>query len=36
MPTIGALLGGLLAQECLKAITQKFVPIHQYFYHSFE
>lgn len=29
-----AFLGGLVAQECVKAITQKFSPTHQLFYYD--
>lgn len=29
-----AFLGGLVAQECIKAITQKFSPVHQLFYYD--
>lgn len=31
-PPIAALLGGMVAQEIVKAITQKFMPIKQHFY----
>lgn len=29
-----AFQGGLVAQECIKAITQKFSPVHQLFYYD--
>jgi len=29
-----AFMGGLVAQECLKAITQKFTPVNQLFYYD--
>lgn len=29
-----AFLGGMVAQECIKAITQKFSPAHQLFYYD--
>ena len=29
-----AFIGGFVAQECVKAITQKFTPAHQLFYYD--
>lgn len=29
-----AFMGGLVAQECIKAITSKFSPVHQLFYYD--
>jgi molybdopterin/thiamine biosynthesis adenylyltransferase len=29
-----AFVGGVVAQECVKAITQKFTPVHQLFYYD--
>ena len=29
-----AFLGGFVAQECIKAITGKFSPVHQLFYYD--
>lgn len=31
-PPIAAFIGGIVAQEIVKAITQKYMPIKQYFY----
>lgn len=33
-PPIAAFLGGVVSQEIVKAITQKFTPIHQNFYYD--
>lgn len=35
LAAVAAFMGGMVAQECLKAVTNKFVPVHQYFYQSF-
>ena len=34
IPALGALVGGIVAQEAIKAITQKFTPICQYMYYN--
>ena len=33
-PPIAAFLGGVVSQEIVKAITQKFTPINQIFYYD--
>lgn len=33
-PPIAAFLGGVVSQEIVKAITQKYSPIHQFFYYD--
>lgn len=33
-PPIAAFLGGVVTQEIVKAITQKYSPIHQFFYYD--
>ena len=35
LPTIGAYLGGMVAQEVIKAITNKYMPIKQFFTFHF-
>jgi hypothetical protein len=35
LPTIGAYLGGIVAQEAIKAITNKYMPIRQFFSFHF-
>lgn len=35
LPVIGAYLGGLVAQEVIKAITNKYMPIKQFFTFHF-
>ena len=35
LPTIGAYLGGIAAQEVIKAITNKYMPIKQFFTFHF-
>lgn len=35
LPTIGAYLGGLVSQEVIKAITNKYMPIKQFFTFHF-
>lgn len=33
-PPLAAFLGGVVSQEIIKAITQKFTPIQQFFYYD--
>lgn len=35
LPTLGAYLGGVVAQEAIKAITNKYMPIKQFFAFHF-
>ena len=35
LPSIGAYLGGIVAQEVIKAITNKYMPIRQFFTFHF-
>ena len=35
LPTIGAYLGGMVSQEVIKAITNKYMPIKQFFTFHF-
>ena len=35
MPTIGAYLGGIVSQEVIKAITNKYMPIKQFWTFHF-
>lgn len=35
LPTLGAYLGGVVAQEAIKAITNKYMPIRQFFAFHF-
>jgi hypothetical protein len=35
LPSLGAYLGGVVAQEAIKAITNKYMPIRQFFTFHF-